>query len=123
MVGVEILWWLVDELLLSLELLCCVSDCEEVLLLFGSLVGELCAVRYKLPDEGRFRIDGSEKLAMALEVLSRANAANENSPPRFCLDETGECVDWRVLLKVLSRFEVLRSAAGAGEDVTGSAIE
>jgi hypothetical protein len=92
-VGVEILWWPVDELLLSLILLSRVSDCEFMLLLFGSVVGELCAERYKLPDDCRFRIEGSEKLAMALEVLSRASTANENKPPRFCLDDTGDCVD------------------------------
>lgn len=122
--GVEISWLPVNVLLLPLMLLSRVSDLEYGLLLFDS-AGGLCAVRYRLPDDSRFRIDGSEKLAMALDVLSRASAANENKPPRFCL-ETGDCVDWRFVLKVLSRFEfeTFERAAGAGEDVrSGPAIE
>ena len=56
-------------------------------------MGELWAERYKLPLEGRERIEGSDKLAIALEVLSRANAANVKNPPRFCLDELVDSVD------------------------------
>lgn len=88
MVGVEIVWGPADGVLLSH-----VSDCANVLELFDSVAGELCTVRFKLPEEGRLRIDGSDKLARALVVLSRANAANENNPPRFCFEEAGECVD------------------------------
>jgi hypothetical protein len=56
-------------------------------------VGELWAERYKLLLEGRERIEGSAKLAIALVVLSRANAANVKSAPRFCFDELVESVD------------------------------
>ena len=92
-VRIEILLSLSGRLL-SLLLLSRVSDCEGLMLLFDSDVGELWAVRYKLPVEARLRIDGSEKLAMALEVLSRASAANVKNPPRFCFDEVAiECVD------------------------------
>lgn len=79
------------ELVLSLLLLCQTSDdgspdLREMLLLCESKIGELCAEWYKLPDESRLRTEGSEKLARALEVLSRANAARVNSPPRVGLD-------------------------------------
>lgn len=60
---------------------------------------------------------------MALEVLSRANAANVKKPPRFCLDDAMECVDWRLLLLLLKRFVVLRGAVGAGEEEELSARE
>lgn len=65
-------------------------------------MGEDWADRYKLPDEIRGRTDGSERLAIALVVLSRANAANVNNPLRFCLEELVESVDWRCL----GRFKV-----------------
>lgn len=57
-------------------------------------VGELCAVRYKLPDETRVRIDGSARLAIAFVVLSLANAARFNNPARFGLEKAEESVDW-----------------------------
>jgi hypothetical protein len=44
-------------------------------------------------DERRGRTEGSEKLAIALVVLSRANAAKVNSPPRFCFEELVDNVD------------------------------
>jgi hypothetical protein len=61
--------------------------------LFEGVVGELCAERYKLLEEGRERIVGSDKLAIALDVLSRANAASVNKPVRFCFEELVERVD------------------------------
>jgi hypothetical protein len=36
-------------------------------------LGELCAERYRLPDEGCVRNVGSERLARALDVFSRAS--------------------------------------------------
>ena len=62
-------------------------------LLFEEVVGELCAERYRLPDDGRERIVGSAKVAIAFVVLSRANAANVNNPVRFCFEEPVERVD------------------------------
>ena len=74
-------------------LVCESADRGRPLLLFEGVVGELCAERYKLPDEGRERIVGSDKLAIAFVVLSRANAANVNNPVRFCFAELVERVD------------------------------
>ena len=69
------------------------ADRGRLLLLFEDVVGELCAERYKLPDEGRGRMVGSERLAIAFVVLSLASAANVNNPARFCLEELVERVD------------------------------
>lgn len=79
---------------------CCMrisSSCVVlVLLVFGDVVdmplAELADCLERFPEEGRFRIVGSVKLAMALEVLSRANAAKVNKPVRFVLVEPA--VDW-----------------------------
>ncbi len=73
------------------------ADLGRLLLLFQGDVGELWAERYKLLLDGRWRIEGSDKLAIAYDVLSRANAANVDSAPRFCLVELVEEVDWRCL--------------------------
>jgi hypothetical protein len=92
-----------DELLLFAEsvlsrLLACESgDLRRLLLLCEADVGELWAERYKLPEEGRVRIGESDRLAIALEVLSRANAARENRPLRFGFAELVESVAWRCL--------------------------
>jgi hypothetical protein len=61
--------------------------------LFDVDVGELWAERYKLFEDGRVRIGESDMLAIALVVLSRANAAKENKPLRFGLAEPVESVD------------------------------
>jgi hypothetical protein len=45
------------------------------------------------PCEGRFLIEGSDRLAMAFVVLSRARAARVKRPGLFCLVER---VDWRL---------------------------
>ena len=63
------------------------------MLLFEAAVGELCAERYKLLLDGRERIAGSEKLAIALVVLSRAKAANVKIVVRFCFVELVEWAD------------------------------
>ena len=53
--------------------------------MFKDVVGELCGEGYRLFDEGRERMVGSEaKLASAFDVLSRANV---NKPARLCLEE------------------------------------
>lgn len=76
------------------RLLVCESvDREGPILVFDDVVGELCAERYKLLDDGRERMVGSDKLAIALVVLSRANTANVNNPVRFCFEELVERVD------------------------------
>jgi hypothetical protein len=67
------------------------------MLLCEAEAGELCAERYKLPAEGRVRIVGSARLAIAFVVLSRANAANVKRPERFCFVEFVDNVDWRFL--------------------------
>ncbi|KAH8659099.1 hypothetical protein BGZ60DRAFT_382429, partial [Tricladium varicosporioides] len=59
----------------------------------GEVDGVLCADRYKLLEDGRDRKDGSDRLAIALDVLSRANAANEKMPDRLCFPKLVECVD------------------------------
>lgn len=47
--------------------------------------GALEAEGYRaVEEEGRERIVGSAKLAMAMEVLSRANAARVKKPDRVC---------------------------------------
>ncbi len=84
---------LLCELVLSWVLVCKSADLGRLLVLFEGKVGELCAERYKLPLDGRVRIEGSEKLAIAFDVLSRANAANVDSAPRFCFVELVESVD------------------------------
>lgn len=68
----------------------------------GGEVGELCAERYRLLDEGRFRGVGSEKLAIALVVLSLAKAAKLSIPARFCLKRLVDWVDWRWCFKVFT---------------------
>ncbi len=75
---------LLCELVLSWVLVCKSADLGRLLVLFEGKVGELCAERY---------IEGSEKLAIAFDVLSRANAANVDSAPRFCFVELVESVD------------------------------
>ena len=77
----------------------------------GGEVGELCAERYRLLDEGRFRGVGSEKLAIALVVFSLAKAAKLSMPARFGFKRLVDWVDWRWCLKVF--------AGGLGE-VDGS---
>lgn len=67
---------LLCELVLSELLVCESADLGRLLVLFEAEVGELWAVRYKLPLDGRERIEGSDKLAIAFVVLSRANAAS-----------------------------------------------
>ena len=57
-------------------------------------VGELCAVRYKLPDEPLVLTEGSARLAIAMVVLSLANAARFNSPTRFGLENAEDRLDW-----------------------------
>jgi hypothetical protein len=47
----------------------------------------------KFPAEGRERKDGSERVAMALVVLSRAKAARLSIPPLAVLAELVERVD------------------------------
>lgn len=89
-VGEELL--LLGKLILSWLLVCESADLM-LLLLFEGEVGELWAERYRLPLEGRERIEGSDKLAIALDVLSRANAANVKNPPRLCFDELVDSVD------------------------------
>lgn len=89
-----------EESLISRELLCeWTGDrppCDD------DAAGEFCAERYRLLEEGWLRIEGSEKLAIALGFLSRARPASVNNPPRFpFVDELRENVDWRCLgLKV-----------------------
>jgi hypothetical protein len=67
-----------------------------VLLVFGEVgdvpLAELADCLERFPDEGRLLIVGSVKLAIALDVLSRARAANVNIPVRFALVEPA--VDW-----------------------------
>jgi hypothetical protein len=90
--------------------------------LFGE-VGELCAERYKLLLDGRVRIEGSDRLAIAFEVLSRANAAKVNSALLFCFSELVEGDDWRCLKLLIWRFEMsfrigpaAEASTRAGED-------
>jgi hypothetical protein len=87
---VLLLWW---GLVLPWILVCESADLGRLLLLFEAAVGELWAVRYKLPLDGRERTEGSDRLAIAFVVLSRANAANVKRVPRFCFDELVESVD------------------------------
>lgn len=62
-------------------------SCEEdVLALFVDC-------RYRLFDEGRDRIEGSDRLEIAFVVLSRANAAKLKSPVRVVFEELVEGVD------------------------------
>lgn len=52
------------------------------------------------------RVTGSEKLAMALVVLSRARAAKVRRLVRLLLDEVVERVDWRCLELLRTRRRV-----------------
>jgi hypothetical protein len=54
-------------------------------------LGELCAERYRLPD------DGSDSPASALEVFSRAKAAKLKIEGRLPLAELVDRLDWRCL--------------------------
>jgi hypothetical protein len=72
------------------RLVCESADLGRLLLWFEGDVGELCAERYKLPLDGRGRMEGSAKLAIAFDVLSRANAAKENRALLFCFKELVE---------------------------------
>lgn len=47
----------------------------------------LSADRCKFPKDGRGRRAGSERLAIAMLVLSRAKAARLKRPERLCLEE------------------------------------
>ncbi len=102
--------------LFSWLLVCESADLGRPLLWLEGEVGELCAVRYKLLLDGRGRMEGSDRLAIAFVVLSRANAAKVKIVPRFCFDELVESVDWWCLRLLTGRFE--RSfgvRAGEGE--------
>jgi hypothetical protein len=75
---------------------------RRLLLLFEEAEGEVWAERYKLPEEFLKRtVEGSERLAIALDVFSRANAAKVKRPVRFCLVELVDKADWRCLLLLL----------------------
>jgi hypothetical protein len=56
-------------------------------------LGELCAERYRLPDDGCVRRVGSDKLARALDVFSRANAAKLKIDGRLPFAELVERLD------------------------------
>jgi hypothetical protein len=56
-------------------------------------LGELCAERYRLPDDGCVRRAGSDRLASALEVFSRANAAKLKIEGRLLLAELVDRLD------------------------------
>ncbi|EHL02724.1 hypothetical protein M7I_1240 [Glarea lozoyensis 74030] len=60
-------------------------------------LGELCAERYRLPDEGCVRRVGSDRLASALEVFSRASVAKLKIEGRLPLVELVERDDCRCL--------------------------
>jgi hypothetical protein len=60
-------------------------------------LGELCAERYRLPDDGSDRRVGSDSPASALEVFSRAKAAKLKMEGRLPLAELVDRLDWRCL--------------------------
>ena len=73
-------------------------------------------MRYKLLLEGRERMEGSDKLAIAFVVLSRANAAKVKMVPRFCFVELEERVDWWCFKLLTGRLErSVRVRVGEGE--------
>lgn len=65
-----------DESVLSRLLVCASADLGRLLLLCQAEVGKLCPERCSLLDGSRDLIDDSDKFAIALVVLSRANAVN-----------------------------------------------
>jgi hypothetical protein len=80
-----------EESLFSRELFC---EPTCVLLCCDAAVGEFWAERYKLLEDGWERMEGSDRLAIALDVLSRASAAKVKRVPRVCFeDELSEKAD------------------------------